>query len=107
MAHFNLGNVLATSGRSGEAVGHFQQAIRLNPNYPEAYGNLAAALLRLNEPALALVTATKGVDIARSTGQTVAAERLEAWLNQFRDRLTEAAGDSPVSGSAPTSQPTQ
>ena len=40
LIHNNLGNVVAQMGRSQEAIEHFQQALRLNPNYPEAHKNL-------------------------------------------------------------------
>ena len=43
-AHSNLGNVLARTGRTDEAVGHFEAALRLRPEYPEALNNLANTL---------------------------------------------------------------
>ena len=43
-AHNNLGNVLAGTARTEEAVRHFEAAIRLRPEYPEALNNLANAL---------------------------------------------------------------
>jgi len=35
-SHYNLGRVLAMSGRTGEAIAHLTNALRLNPNFPEA-----------------------------------------------------------------------
>ncbi len=47
MAHNNLAIALADAGRCGEAVAHFEQALRLRPAYPEAEANLGEALNRL------------------------------------------------------------
>jgi protein O-mannosyl-transferase len=44
LAHNNLGTLLAKSGRSREAIDHFQQAIDLKPDYGDAHSNLALAL---------------------------------------------------------------
>jgi len=40
----NLGNVLASTGRLDEAIGHYNEALRIRPNYAEARYNLAKAL---------------------------------------------------------------
>jgi tetratricopeptide (TPR) repeat protein len=44
MAHNNLGNVLAQSGRVEEAIGQYEQAMRLKPDDAEAYVNLGNVL---------------------------------------------------------------
>jgi len=41
----NLGNALAAAGRVDEAVGHFKEAVQLQPDYAEAYNNLGVALV--------------------------------------------------------------
>jgi tetratricopeptide (TPR) repeat protein len=46
-AHYNLGVALAQAGRVGEVIGHYQQAVRLKPDYVEAQNNLGTALLQL------------------------------------------------------------
>ena len=46
-AHYNLGNDLAAAGRVPEAIGHYQQALRLKENNPEAHTNLGLALFGL------------------------------------------------------------
>ncbi len=46
VAHNNLGIALAESGRTQEAVAHYEQALRIKPDYAEAHCNLGAALAR-------------------------------------------------------------
>ena len=43
-AHYNLGVVLAQAGRGGEAIGHYDQALRIKPDYAEAHCNLGITL---------------------------------------------------------------
>jgi cytochrome c-type biogenesis protein CcmH/NrfG len=44
LAYNNLGNVLAAQGHLDDAVEHYAEAVRLNPNYAEARSNLARTL---------------------------------------------------------------
>jgi tetratricopeptide (TPR) repeat protein len=46
-AHHVLGVQLSQSGKPAEAVGQFEQALRLYPNYPKAHLNLGIALEQL------------------------------------------------------------
>ena len=46
-AHHVLGVQLSQSGKPSEAVGQFEQALRLYPNYPKAHLNLGIALEQL------------------------------------------------------------
>jgi tetratricopeptide (TPR) repeat protein len=45
-AHNNLGIVFILKGRLDDAMVHYQRALQINPNYPEALTNLAVALFR-------------------------------------------------------------
>jgi protein O-mannosyl-transferase len=45
LAHNNLGVALRQAGRRPDALAHFQEALRLQPQYPEAQSNLGEALL--------------------------------------------------------------
>src|SRR5262249_39562040 len=45
--HFNLGIVLAKSGRFAEAIEQFRSAADLRPAYADAYYNLGLALMEL------------------------------------------------------------
>jgi tetratricopeptide (TPR) repeat protein/SAM-dependent methyltransferase len=42
--HYNMAFALHALGRSGEAVGHYQQAVKLKPDYVEAHTNLGNVL---------------------------------------------------------------
>ncbi len=44
VAHYNLGLALVNAGRTPEAAAHFQEALRLLPDYPEAHNNLGLIL---------------------------------------------------------------
>jgi tetratricopeptide (TPR) repeat protein len=43
----NLGLALAAAGRPADAIGHFDEALRLNPGYAEAQNNLGLAVASL------------------------------------------------------------
>ena len=45
-AHYSLGVLMASSGRSQDAISHLSAAVRFSPNYVEAYQALADALRR-------------------------------------------------------------
>jgi protein O-mannosyl-transferase len=50
MAHNNLAEALAGSGRAAEAVPHLEEALRLRPDFPEAENNLGDDLRQLGRP---------------------------------------------------------
>ena len=49
LAHNNLGSALFQAGRVGEAVGHYEEALRLKPDFPEAHNNMGIALFQQNQ----------------------------------------------------------
>jgi Ca-activated chloride channel family protein len=48
-AHYNLGNVLFKQGKYGEAITHYNRALELRPDWPEARNNLQAAHVRKSQ----------------------------------------------------------
>ena len=54
LAHNNLAEALANSGRAAEAIPHLEQALRLRPDFPEAENNLGDDLRQLGRPQEAL-----------------------------------------------------
>ncbi|MGO9244092.1 MAG: tetratricopeptide repeat protein [Verrucomicrobiia bacterium] len=44
LAHLNLGNVLLQAGRLQEAIAHYEQALRINPDLADTHNNLGTAL---------------------------------------------------------------
>ena len=53
-AHYSLGVLLASAGRSREAIAHLQAAVTFNPNYLEARQGLGDALTRAGQAEAAL-----------------------------------------------------
>jgi len=43
--HNNLGIVLGAQGKTSEAIGHYNEALRINPRYAKAHSNLGNALV--------------------------------------------------------------
>lgn len=54
MAQNNLGITLLNTRRTEEAIAHFQQALRIQPDYAAAHDNLGNAYLRLGQSELSL-----------------------------------------------------
>jgi lipoprotein NlpI len=44
LAHYNLGHALMAGGRLEEAIAHFLEVVKINPNLPDAHHNLGLAL---------------------------------------------------------------
>jgi tetratricopeptide (TPR) repeat protein len=54
-AHNGLGDELFQAGKVSEAVGHYQQALRINPDYVDAHESLGNALVQLGRLPEAIV----------------------------------------------------
>jgi len=53
-AHNNLANAVADKGRVDEAIAHYEEALRLRPEFAEAHNNLGNALARQDRKAEAI-----------------------------------------------------
>ncbi len=81
-----------------DAIEHSRQAIELNPEYVEAYANLAAAYAQVNRLDEAIADAQKALELARTKGRTDLMGTLESSLNDYRARRAAAPG-GPAAGS--------
>src|ERR1019366_5864919 len=63
--HFLVGKLLAKSGKAGEAVHEFSEAIALDPDMEEAYFLLARTYVQTGDSALATEWAAKLKDLKR------------------------------------------
>jgi tetratricopeptide (TPR) repeat protein len=83
-----MGVALAKSGRTDEAIEHFEAAALLAVRNPSevftAYANLARAYSQANRPQDAEANAHKAIQLARSQNQPALAAQVEAWLEQVR-----------------------
>ena len=93
-AHSNLGSALFQAGRSQEAIEHYEQALRQKPGFTIVYSNLALAYAGMHQSSEAISTAQKGIELARSQGQTAMAKHIEDWLNSYRAGLSKLPNTS-------------
>jgi protein O-mannosyl-transferase len=92
-AHFNLGTALAMSGKTKEAVGEFEEALKIKPDDCGVYFNLALAYDQMDQGTDSMAAAQKALVLARSQGQAVMAQRIQAWLQGH-----EASPEKPGGG---------
>jgi hypothetical protein len=85
--HNTYGVVLSESGRVEEALGHYRESIRINPDYPEAHVNLAVDLAQLGRGDEAIGHLREGI---RLDPDFPDAHRRLARLLEERGRLREA-----------------
>jgi tetratricopeptide (TPR) repeat protein len=93
-----LGVALARAKQYREAVEQFERAIELGPNYvqiAQVYDALARSYSRLGRPADAIAAAEKALELARSTGQSEFALRVDAWLTNYRSQQADQPAGSP------------
>ena len=63
-AHAHLGHALTAEARHEEAMAHFQRALMLRPDYPEALNYLGAALARRGEATAAVPMFRRAVELS-------------------------------------------
>jgi tetratricopeptide (TPR) repeat protein len=103
-AHINLADVLSEKGELGKAIEHYQTARRLQPQFVPAYASLAKALAVVGRSQDAITTAQRGVEVARSSGQKVDAEKIEEWLIHYQIELKRNSTADPQSQPTPSAQ---
>ena len=72
------------SGRTEEAIEHFQYVLRLKPDFTEAYFNLALLYAMMHKSSDAIETGQKALELAQSKNQAALAKKIEDWLNNYR-----------------------
>jgi len=97
--HNKLGLALAKDGQMHEAIEHYKQALRLYPEYAEAYYNLALAHAEFGQRVEAAAAAQKALELAKSQGYTERAKQIKDWLNSYR------ANESNKSSITPSPEP--
>jgi tetratricopeptide (TPR) repeat protein len=54
VVYYSLGSLLLEVGRVSEAIGEYQEALRIAPDYAKAHNNLGAALARMDRTSEAI-----------------------------------------------------
>jgi tetratricopeptide (TPR) repeat protein len=105
MAHVNLGMRLQLQGRSAEAVGYFENALRLEPGDAEVHDDLGIALATLGRREEARAQFTEAIRLADSPsshnnlGNLLAQEgRLEEALTHYGEAVRLAPGYADAHG---------
>lgn len=63
IAHYNLGMALSAEGKIDDAINHYSEAIRINPNYSEAFNNRGNAYVKLRQYQKAIDDFNKAIEI--------------------------------------------
>ncbi len=96
-AHNNFGNVLFQSGHIAEAIVQYEQTLKLQPNNPRAYANLAKTYAATNCSEPAIAAAEKGIELARLQGDKHLAYDIGNWLEGYHNYLADPLKRSPES----------
>lgn len=89
--HVNRGILLLRQGHADTAITDFDEAMRLDPNQPEAYLNKGAALIRQHSPGEAVSLFTAALD--RNTRRPEVAHYGRAVANEEIGNLRDAYQD--------------
>lgn len=63
LAHYNLGTLLLREGKPDEAIERFASAVRIDPQYADAYGNWGTALNQRGDADSAIAMFAKALEI--------------------------------------------
>ena len=106
MAHYGMGNVFLHQEKWGEAVAEFQAALKIRPDYAEAYNNLGFALFKDGKAAEAIPRYREALrlqpayaDAWYNLGNALAQKgRLEEAVSAYQNALQFQPDNSPVHG---------
>jgi tetratricopeptide (TPR) repeat protein len=100
MAHNNLGAVLKGGGQTEEAIRHYQQALRIKPDYAEAHSNWGAALAESGRPREAVERYQRALELKPDNPTTHVnlgnARRAIGQLQEALDHYQEALKIQPI-----------
>lgn len=96
LGHFSLGRALLDAGRFPESARSFTRVIEINPNMSRAYQFLASALLKLDRQPEAIEHLKKGVEIARSHGETMPLREMIGMLKELGVAVAEPESGAKV-----------
>lgn len=83
MLHYGLGIELSRSGRFEEAVGSFEEAIRVNPKYTAAYRQLGKSLETLGRNEEAQRAYQDGIALGLETGDLQTVKEMKVFLKRL------------------------
>jgi tetratricopeptide (TPR) repeat protein len=83
-ARYNLGLALTSAGKLNEAADQFRAAARLKPSDIQSHLNVAMVCEKLQQPEESQAAAQTALDLARSTGQSQVAQKIDAWITAHR-----------------------
>jgi len=87
-AHFNLGILCLDERRSRLVVTNLNQALRLEPDWPEAMQKLAGANASSGEVSNAIVIAHAAMSLAEAKQQSELANRIAAELKVYQNKTS-------------------
>src|SRR6266516_4864147 len=80
---FGLAGAYLDAGQVESAVNEYGEAIRLKPDYSAAHRGLGRALERAGRIAEAKAAYTKGLEVARTTGDLQTGKEIEVFLRRL------------------------
>jgi predicted Zn-dependent protease len=83
LLRFGLGQALYNDGRAGEAVGHLERAVQLDPAYSAAWKLLGRARADSGDRTGAATAWREGVAAATARGDKQAAREMQVFLKRL------------------------
>lgn len=94
MAHYNLANKLSALGRNGEAIAHYEAALRIRPDYANAHNNLGTVLDTMGKHdeaakhyALALASSRTDASCINAGNAALRAGKIDEAIAFYREAL--------------------